>query len=296
MARTEIPFLRLPGGLPFYGGRHGLRERPAGLGPMPIVHPDYDLLWIQKGTMGLQVAERLRLSAGPGRFMLVPPGVPVVHAGLSRGPQVFWFCHFGFRPLPADLRAAAADAFEVPMLFTGRQAPAVERAFGLLNKERRAERPSALRLERLLIGLVEALSAFGAAQARRELKAPRAPEAWGGAGVADARIAEVLRLVEAEPAKAWRVDELAARVGLSASHLHHLCRRTLGKPIKRCLLEARLKLALRMLNESGDGERASMLEIGRACGYASQHYFSRHFKAVFGVSPLRYRNRPPLAW
>lgn len=295
MARTEIPFLRLPAGLPFYAGRHGLRERPAGLGPMPIVHPDYDLLWIQKGTMGLQVAERLRLSAGPGRFMLVPPGVPVVHAALSRGTQVFWFCHFGFRVLPADVRAEAAP-FEVPIVFSERQAPAVARAFRLLNKEKRAERPSALRLERLLIGLVEALAAFGAAQAAREPQAPRAPEAWGGAGVADARIAEVLRIIDAEPARAWRVEELAARVGLSASHLHHLCRRTLGKPVKRCLLEARLQLALRMLNEAGGGERASMLEISRACGYASQHYFSRHFKMVFGVSPLRYRNRPPLAW
>ncbi|MDD2710888.1 MAG: helix-turn-helix domain-containing protein [Verrucomicrobiae bacterium] len=79
-------------------------------------------------------------------------------------------------------------------------------------------------------------------------------------------------------------------MGLSAGHLHHLCRESLGTNLKSYIIEARLRKALGLLKESSGERRLSIKEISAACGFSSQHLFARQFKKFFHITPLACRN------
>jgi AraC-like DNA-binding protein len=82
-----------------------------------------------------------------------------------------------------------------------------------------------------------------------------------------------------------RVDELAERLGISASHLRTRFRASCGVSLGRHLRRLRLEKACGMLRLSRD--RVS--EIAEACGFNSLYAFSRAFRVAYGMSPLAYR-------
>jgi transcriptional regulator GlxA family with amidase domain len=81
------------------------------------------------------------------------------------------------------------------------------------------------------------------------------------------------------------VKEMAAALGISASHLRtrfrESCGVTIGKHVRRLRLEkARglLRLSTRRVSE-----------IAEMCGFSSVYPFSRAFHAAYSVAPLEYR-------
>jgi AraC-like DNA-binding protein len=289
--KTGSPWIQFPAGIPTYLFKHALRVRPAGRPAIPLVFDDFDLVWILRGRIGLHFDSGIRTVLRAGDLALIPPFQPLVMSGKSHGTQTFWFCHFKFRLQSIRQRGQDSDfsPVQVPMKFTARAAPRVVEAYRRLNRER-DKRPSPWRLEALLISLVDELAQFG-------LTTQHSCRTWsilskdGGRlrQTPDARIAMLRQQIDALPGRSWTIEELARMADLSLSHLHHLCRRTLGKPLKRYLLEKRLGYALELLQRNDMGERSTILQISRAAGYSSQHYFCRQFKAFFGVTPLACR-------
>jgi len=82
-----------------------------------------------------------------------------------------------------------------------------------------------------------------------------------------------------------RVDQLAALVGVSPSHLGALFRQATGGGILAYQTGLRMARARGLL----DRTTLSISEIARAVGYDDPLYFSRQFRARHGQSPREYR-------
>lgn len=68
-------------------------------------------------------------------------------------------------------------------------------------------------------------------------------------------------------------------------YLSHLFTKEEGVPPVKYLIGKRIELACKLLETSDD----NVADIGKKCGYTDPCYFSRIFKQVKGVTPLRYR-------
>ncbi|MFP4352832.1 MAG: helix-turn-helix domain-containing protein [Puniceicoccaceae bacterium] len=80
---------------------------------------------------------------------------------------------------------------------------------------------------------------------------------------------------------------LAGRMGISPSTLRRRFHRRHGESIHRCVQRLRVERAKELLLES-PGRR--MADIAEDCGYCDEFYFSRHFKALVGLSPREFRD------
>lgn len=85
----------------------------------------------------------------------------------------------------------------------------------------------------------------------------------------------------------FSVNELAEKLGVSASYLGTLFRQQTGVLINDCLTKRRLEKALELLEDSS----TTMKEIAAACGFASQNYLNRVFKQKYGVTLTEYRRK-----
>jgi AraC-like DNA-binding protein len=94
-------------------------------------------------------------------------------------------------------------------------------------------------------------------------------------------------LLETRFAAAWDMAQLAAAVGVSASHLHLLFRRHLGTSPTQYLLHQRLLKAQELLAHG----RQSIKEVCFAVGFRDFAYFCACFKRQTGLSPGAYRRR-----
>jgi AraC-like DNA-binding protein len=97
-----------------------------------------------------------------------------------------------------------------------------------------------------------------------------------------ARIARVLRLLHADYAKQFSVEELARKAGMSVAAFHHYFKLVTASSPLQYLKRVRLDQARRLM--AHDGYNAST--AARAVGYESPSQFSREFKRLFGSTPV----------
>lgn len=83
----------------------------------------------------------------------------------------------------------------------------------------------------------------------------------------------------------FNVTELAARLGLHHNYFSILFKRETGESPVRAISRCRMKSACKMLKFTDKPVR----EVARECGFSDELYFSRAFRAKFGVSPSAYR-------
>ncbi|TMV77152.1 helix-turn-helix transcriptional regulator, partial [Thioclava sp. BHET1] len=100
------------------------------------------------------------------------------------------------------------------------------------------------------------------------------------AGLADPRLAPALTAIHDSPETDWRVEDLAARAGMSRSafmaHFRQVMRETPIGYLRRWRMDhARQALA--------GGLRVG--SVARRYGYASPEAFSRAFRAAEGIAP-----------
>jgi len=79
--------------------------------------------------------------------------------------------------------------------------------------------------------------------------------------------------------------DLMEREGLKKSQFHRLFLEVTGLPPRAYCLRNQMKQAVTELLES----RKSISDIAESLGFPSIHYFSRRFKAYYGISPKAYR-------
>jgi AraC-like DNA-binding protein len=102
----------------------------------------------------------------------------------------------------------------------------------------------------------------------------------------DKRIAPALRLMHREPARAWRLDELAKEVAMSRTSFAVRFKKIAGVAPLTYLLNLRMRFAEQGLRE---GSR-SVSELGLSLGYTTEGAFSNAFKRTTGVAPKRYQS------
>jgi AraC-like DNA-binding protein len=107
------------------------------------------------------------------------------------------------------------------------------------------------------------------------------------AGLRDRHVGRALALLHEQPARAWTVDELAAKVGLSRSALGERFNSLIGAPPMQYLTRWRTSLAARLLRESN----FSILRVATDVGYESEAAFNRAFKRELGLPPAAWRKR-----
>lgn len=101
-----------------------------------------------------------------------------------------------------------------------------------------------------------------------------------GRRAAPSAIEPARRLIDADPAAAWRLDQLAELCGVSRFYLLRAFRAATGLPPHAYQVQRRLQLARRMILEGH-----ALAEAGAAAGFADQSHFSRHFRRSYGHSP-----------
>jgi AraC-like DNA-binding protein len=103
--------------------------------------------------------------------------------------------------------------------------------------------------------------------------------------VCDWRLRRAIEYLEARIAERVSLDELAAQVDLSQSHLVTLLRSGAGEPPHRWLMLRRIERACQMLAET----RLSITKIALACGFASSQHFATTFRKHKGATPSQFR-------
>lgn len=112
------------------------------------------------------------------------------------------------------------------------------------------------------------------------------PDARGWlAGLRDAQLSEVLRLLHSRPAEAWTLDALARAAGMSRSVLASRFAAKMEVSPMQYLARWRMHLAARRLEDP----QVSIAEAAAEVGYESEAAFNRAFKKLAGVPPGAWR-------
>ena len=110
------------------------------------------------------------------------------------------------------------------------------------------------------------------------------------AGLADDRLASVLRAVHGDVRRSWSVAGLAAQAALSRSAFAERFTRVVGMAPMAYVLQWRMALAREALRAG-----QPLAEVARDCGYRSTSAFSTAFARTVGCPPARYAEGPVTA-
>jgi AraC-like DNA-binding protein len=103
-------------------------------------------------------------------------------------------------------------------------------------------------------------------------------------GLGDARLAEAIRQMHANPARSWTMAQLAKEAALSRSAFFDRFTRSVGMPPMEYLLAWRMALAKDMLRRN----EIDIAEVAERVGYGSASTFSTAFSRHVGQPPGRY--------
>ncbi len=117
--------------------------------------------------------------------------------------------------------------------------------------------------------------------------APEANVGWLGA-LKNPKIGKALAVIHAQPEKNWTVESLAQHAGMSRSGFSAKFSEIIGTSAKQYLTEWRMSLARMKILQSP----VLLVDLAEELGYKSEAAFSRAYKRIFGVPPLRPKLKP----
>ncbi|MGR9169101.1 AraC family transcriptional regulator [Rhizobium sp. KDH_Rht_773_N] len=103
--------------------------------------------------------------------------------------------------------------------------------------------------------------------------------------LADRRIGAAIRLLHGDPARNWRLQDLAEAAGMSRSNFALRFRKLAGMSPLDYLLRWRMRLGAKALRSGAQPISA----ISYSLGYRSESAFSNAFKRINGIAPQQYR-------
>jgi transcriptional regulator GlxA family with amidase domain len=99
-------------------------------------------------------------------------------------------------------------------------------------------------------------------------------------------VQHAMRLLEAELAEPWTLDELGARVNLAPGYLIRLFGKSVGMSPMAYLTRIRAERAAGLLIET----ELPVATVGAMVGWHDPSHATRRFRSPFGLSPSRYRS------
>lgn len=114
-------------------------------------------------------------------------------------------------------------------------------------------------------------------------RAPEASQGWLGA-LKDPKIGKALTAIHRHPESTWTVDRLADQAGMSRSGFSARFTEVIGTSVKQYVTEWRMSLARMKIMQSD----VSLADLAEELGYQSEAAFSRAYKRIMGVSPMRH--------
>jgi AraC-like DNA-binding protein len=197
-----------------------------------------------------------------GMAYLMPARAAHAYGSAGRGIwRVCWLC------FTADARQGSIIRTPQPLLVPGETVPLEEAVLGLMREAQGANDPA---LQKALLALVH----LHCLRLARETQPPD-------------RLQHLWAALEEDPARPWRLEELARRAGMSVEALRLQCHRSTGRSPMRQVAFLRLQRAAGALATTRD----KMATIAEAVGYQDAFAFSVAFKRHFGVAPSVYRQR-----
>ncbi|MBI1172148.1 helix-turn-helix domain-containing protein [bacterium] len=225
-------------------------------------------LWFTKGQGRITIAGQTRgYTAHNG--ILIPAGV--MH-GFEVGPQVFGTAVFFGRDSGVALPAE-------PLHLRIREVHAQQElnvTLDAIQREIDSDSPGHARAALAHLGLLGVWIERQAAKVAVETTKPDA---------ARKLVARFTDLMEREFRSGAGVGELAAHLGVTATHLTRCCRLTCGRSAIDLLQDRRIFEARKLLSET----RLPVNRIGESLGFASAAYFTRAFQHRTGSSPTAFR-------
>jgi AraC family L-rhamnose operon transcriptional activator RhaR len=100
-------------------------------------------------------------------------------------------------------------------------------------------------------------------------------------------VTEGIRMMEEDIRRDWNLPELAKRLNVDKSYLVRLFRAHTGSPPMQFLAHIRAERAAVLLLRTG----RDISVIGEQVGWSDPNYFARRFKAHFGMSATKYREK-----
>lgn len=214
---------------------------------------------------------RGQVEAGPGAFISVNPGE--VHDGAAIGgrPRAWRILYFEPRALAAlrddVLEGAPGEfTFAAPVFADASLRAAFEAALAFADSAAGAD---ASRCEEAMLRLVARLGGHSTA---RRVTPSAAPD-----------VRRARERIDADPAAALTLPELAAEAGVSRYQLIRGFRRAVGLSPHAYIVQRRLALARRMLRAG-----VAPAEVAMLAGFCDQSHLGRCFTRQFGVAPGRY--------
>jgi transcriptional regulator GlxA family with amidase domain len=104
-------------------------------------------------------------------------------------------------------------------------------------------------------------------------------------GVQNAKVLQIIELMESSLAEPLSLIEIADDVGLSRRQIERLFRQEMGRSPARYYLEIRLDRARHLLVQSS----MPVVEVAVACGFVSASHFSKCYREVYNRSPQQER-------
>jgi AraC-like DNA-binding protein/mannose-6-phosphate isomerase-like protein (cupin superfamily) len=109
----------------------------------------------------------------------------------------------------------------------------------------------------------------------------------GAEYVTHGAVIESMQMMEARPAYAWTLTELADSLHLAPRYLVRLFKAATGLPPMAYLARLRIELAAARLLHTDD----PIGQIGESVGWPDPNYFARRFRTHYGVTASTYRAR-----
>jgi len=229
------------------------------------------VIYCTRGCGWCEMAGR-RHEVRSGDVLVVPPNVPHAYGAADRRPwTIFWF-HAAGRHVPLFLEELGAGV-DRPVFFLG-DAPQPRALFEeVLETLEHGYTPRQLMYAAQTLGHL-----LGSLSWRRHQR-------WRSKPNATQRVGQTVQYMKQHLDQPLSVAALAALANLSPSHYSALFRLRTGYSPLDYFTRLRMHRACQLLDTTSQPVQAVATQVG----YVDQLYFSRVFKALYGVSPSQHR-------
>lgn len=249
----------------------GIQKCSAGHAWGPAIRDHYLIHCVTSGKGVFSFGDReYTLSGGDG--FLLTPGVVASYAADQKVP--WQYCWIGFNGTDAKrLVEQTGLSYENPVFhFSGSALP--DRLEKICHLSCTTHSNEARVEAGLLLFLADLMDAFGSSSSAHHASGYE-------------YVQKAARFIEYNYSRNIDVEDIAASVGISRSHLYRLFMENISVPPNEYLMRCRMNKAAALLEEG----RLSVGEVAFSTGFSDQLYFSRVFKKYMGIPPSQYASR-----